>query len=32
MTLNQIEMDMRFVIAVGTEAKHSGETMTGTFA
>ena len=32
MTLNQIEMDMRFVMAVGTGTKHSGETMAGTFA
>ena len=31
MTLNQIEIDMRFVIAVGTGAKHRGETMAGTF-
>jgi hypothetical protein len=32
MTLNQIEVDVRFVMAVGTGAKHSSETMAGTFA
>jgi hypothetical protein len=32
MTLNQIEVDVRFVVAVGTGAKHNGETMAGTFA
>lgn len=32
MTLNQIEVDVRFVLAVRTGAKHSCETMAGTFA
>ena len=32
MAFNQIEVDVPFVMAVGTGAKHGGETMAGTFA
>ena len=32
MTLNYIEIDVHFVMAVGTGTRHSGETIAGTFA